>query len=83
MLNTSFLFGVAEFLRQGFANAASSSLTIGVCVGVLVFSIWVLHESKRLNIPNGWIFIVLTWTNAFAFEFPLFLPMREHHLAKE
>ncbi|MFT4561721.1 MAG: hypothetical protein ACI9BW_001463 [Gammaproteobacteria bacterium] len=82
MQETSLIFDVAEFLRQGFANNASSSLSIDVMVGALVFSIWVLHESKRLNISNGWIFIVLTWTIAFAFAFPLFLIVRENYLLR-
>ncbi|MDA0823755.1 MAG: DUF2834 domain-containing protein [Proteobacteria bacterium] len=82
MLETSFVFDVAEFLRQGFANNASSSLSADVTVGALAFSIWVLHESKRLNISKGWIFVVLTWTIAFAFAFPLFLIVRENYLLR-
>ena len=82
MLDTGFLFDAVEFVRQGFTNAASSSLTIDVTVAAIAFCIWVLHESKRLNIPNGWIFIVLTWGIAFAFAFPVFLLIRENYLSK-
>jgi uncharacterized membrane protein YqiK len=82
MQQTSFVFDVAEYSRQGFANNASSSLSVDVLVGASAFSIWVWHESKRLNISKGWIFIVLTWTIAFAFAFPLFLIVRESYLLR-
>jgi len=81
MLDTSLLFDAGEFMRQGFANHASSSLTVDVCVGAVVFSIWVVHESSRLNISHGWIFVLLTWAIALAFALPLFLLIREHYLA--
>lgn len=82
MLDTGFVFDIVKFIRQGFVNDASSSLLIDVFVAAVVFCIWVIHETNRLKMTNGWIYIVLTWTVAFAFALPLFLYVREYYLPK-
>ena len=82
MLDTSFLFDYLEFIRQGFANDASSSMTVDVFVAAIAFCIWVVHEARRLGIAHGWVYIVLTFGIAFAFAFPLFLLIREGHLKR-
>ncbi len=82
MLETGFVFDYAEFVRQGFSNEASSSLTVDVIVAAIAFSIWVVHEARRLGIAHGWVYIVLTFAIAFAFAFPLFLLIREGRLRR-
>ncbi len=80
MQQTGFAFDVAEFIRQGFANHASSSLAADIGVVFLAFAVFVVAESRRLGMRHGWLYIVLGLGVAAAFAFPLFLGMRERHL---
>jgi hypothetical protein len=69
-----------EFLRAGFANPAVASVTVDILIASTAFLIWMIVESRRLGMRNWWIYIVLTFSLAFAFAFPLFLMMRERKL---
>jgi hypothetical protein len=74
-------FSVAAFLAGGYANAAASSLTSDLTVGVLAFLVLLVAESRRLEMSRPWVYVALTFGVAFAFAFPLFLLMRERRLA--
>ena len=74
-------FSVMLFVRESYANAASSSITNDLTVGVVAFVVWLFAESRRLEMPRPWIYVLLTFGVAFAFAFPFFLLMRERRLA--
>lgn len=63
------------------SGPAVSSLTVDLLVAAVAGSILVIVESKRVGMRFGWVFIVLSAIIAFAFAFPLFLALRERHLA--
>jgi hypothetical protein len=74
-------FSAVEFVRAGYANSASSSLSNDLLVGIAAFTIWSFAEARRLGMRHWWIYPVLTFGVAFAFAFPLFLFVRERRLA--
>lgn len=80
MQEQGFTFDIVEFLRQGYANNASASLTSDIVVAFLAFCVFVLAECRRLGMRHGWLYVVLGTVVAMAFAFPLFLYMRERHL---
>ena len=74
-------FSAVEFVRAGYANSASSSLSNDLLVGTAAFTIWSFVEARSLRMRHWWIFPVLTFGVAFAFAFPLFLFVRERRRA--
>ncbi len=75
-------FGLADFIKGGFANYAAASLSVDVFVAAVVFLVWMFVETRRLGMRRWWIYAVLTCGIALAFAFPFFLYMREKHLSK-
>ena len=75
-------FALGAFIDGVFANHASSSIGWDITIACTAFIIWLLHEAKRIGMAHAWIYVVLTFGVAFAFAGPLFLFMRERHLAR-
>ena len=75
-------FNAIDWLRLGFVNPAAASLTVDVLVAFIVFIVFAIVESRRIGMRYGWMYAVLGCLVAFAFAFPLFLMMRERHLAR-
>ena len=74
-------FNLMHFFRDSYANTASSSISNDLTVGVVAFLVWLFAESRRLEMPRPWVYVLLTFGVAFAFAFPFFLLMRERRLA--
>lgn len=85
----TFVFNVWSVLvaRNWFADLFGSGPVIG-SLGVDLFivaiagSILIIVEARRIGMKRAWLYIVLSGVTAFAFTFPLFLAMRERHLAR-
>ena len=73
-------FDVIQFITLANVNPAASSLSRDLFIGATSFFIWMIIESKRLQMKNLWIVILGTFTVAFAFAAPLFLFLRELRL---
>lgn len=73
-------FSVVDFVRGGYANSASTSLSNDLVVGTITFLVWSYSESRRLGIRHWWAFVVLTFGVAFACAFPLFLLVRDRRV---
>jgi hypothetical protein len=73
-------FGIADFVRAGYANSASSSLANDLLVGVAAFLVWSFAEARRLAMRHWWIYPLVTFALAFACAFPLFLFARDRRL---
>lgn len=73
-------FDIGEFVAAGSANAASKSLSWDLAIACIAGLTWIFFESKRLGMRFFWIYIVLAFTIAYAFAFPLFLFMRQGRL---
>ena len=70
-------FDVQLFIELANINPAAQSLSRDLFVGATAVFVWIISESKRLEMKNLWIVIVTTFTIAFAFSAPLFLYLRE------
>ena len=70
-------FDIQLFIELANNNPASQSLSRDLLIGSTAVFIWIISESKRLEMKNLWIVILTTFTIAFAFSAPLFLYLRE------
>ena len=70
-------FDIQLFIELANNNPASQSLSRDLLIGSTAVFIWIISESKRLEMKNLWIVILATFTIAFAFSAPLFLYLRE------
>ncbi len=73
-------FDIQLFIQLANNNPASQSLSRDLFIGAAAVFIWIISESKRLDMKNLWIVILTTFTIAFAFSAPLFLYLRELRL---
>jgi hypothetical protein len=72
-----------EATRNGmFGNRIAAAFVTDLLFVVLAGLIWIVVESKRLNMKNSWIYIVLTLLFGLAGPLPLFLYQREKALGK-
>ena len=70
------------FFAAWFANPAVSSLSIDLLIVAAAASIFIIIEGRRLGIRWYWVYVVASFITAIAFTFPLFLAVRERHLAR-
>ena len=70
-------FDIKLFIDLANNNPASQSLSRDLFIGSTAVFVWIISESKRLNMKNLWVVILTTFTIAFAFSAPLFLFLRE------
>ena len=73
--------GALRFIRDSYANNASSSISNDVSIAALTFLVWSYFEAKRLTMKWWWLFIPFTIGIALACAFPFFLLLRERKLA--
>ena len=73
-------FDVGMFVRLANENPAASSLSRDLAIGATAVVIWIVQESKRLQMRGlPWVLLSCV-TLAFAFGAPLFLYLRERRL---
>lgn len=73
-------FDLGLFVQLANANAAAQSLSRDLMVGATAVTIWIVSESRRLQM-RGLVWVLLSClTIAFAFGAPLFLYLRERRL---
>ena len=63
------------------SGPAVSSLTVDLLIVAIAGSILIVVEGRRAGMRHSWILLPLSGLTAFAFTFPLFLALRERHLA--
>jgi len=68
------------FVQKLFANPAVSSISTDIMIACTAFLVWMTAEARRLKMRHWWIFILMTFTVAFACAFPLFLLVREYKI---
>lgn len=75
-------FTPAEFVAEGFRGSALlGSVAADFWIGSLAALIWMPIEARRLGMARPWLYVVITFAIAWACALPLFLFMRERHLA--
>ena len=70
-------FDIKNFISLANANPAAQSISRDLLVGASAIIIWIINESKKLNIKNMWVVYFGTFLIAFAFSAPFFLFLRE------
>lgn len=71
------------FIDSYHSGSAAAFLTIDIAVAWITFMIWVVGDAARIGLGArwGWIFVALSFLGT-CFAFPLYLVMRERHLAR-
>ena len=70
-------FSITEFMAAGASNSASASLSWDLAIACIAGLIWMFMESRRLGLRFFWLYVILAFTIAYAFAFPLFLFVRQ------
>ena len=73
-------FDIMNFISLANANPAAESISRDLLVGASAVFIWIVNESKKLNIKNMWGVYFGTFLIAFAFSAPFFLFLRERRI---
>jgi hypothetical protein len=70
-------FSLPQFLAATYVNDAAASISNDLLVVVFTFLFWSYSEARRLGMKRWWLYVLLTFSIAIAFAFPLFMFMRE------
>jgi hypothetical protein len=73
-------FDITEFVAAAAVNPAGQSLSWDLAIACIAGLLWIYFESKRLGLRFFWLYIILAFTVAYAFAFPLFLFVRQGKL---
>jgi len=73
-------FDINNFIALANANPAAQSISRDLLIGATAVFIWIVNESKKLNMKNMWIVYFGTFLIAFAFSAPFFLFLRERRI---
>jgi Terpene cyclase DEP1 len=71
------------FIDSYKSGSAAAFLTIDIAVAWGVFMLWVVGDAAKIGLGagKGWLFVGLSFLGT-CFAFPLYLVVRERHLAK-
>lgn len=72
-----------SFFSAWFANASVSSLAWDLLAAASAASVFIIIEGRRLGMRWPWLYVAVSFVTAVGFAFPLFLAMRERHLARQ
>ena len=70
------------FFQQLLVNDIAKFFVMDLIISTIVFWIFMIHEARRVNLSNSWLFILLTIVIGLSFAFPLFLYFRERKLGR-
>ena len=73
-------FDISQFVQLANANPAAQSLSRDLLIGASAITIWMVVESRRLQMRHLGVVLLSSVTIAFAFAAPLFLFLRERRL---
>jgi uncharacterized membrane protein (UPF0182 family) len=66
-----------------FGTAVDWVLSADLLIVAIAISVFMVIEARRIGMRFVWVYILLSGITAMAFTVPLFLAMRERHLAKK
>ena len=75
-------FDLKLFVELANDNPAAQSLSRDLLVGATAMTVWIVVESRRLEMRHLWVVLLSSVTIAFAFAAPFFLFLRERRLAE-
>lgn len=64
-----------------FGTAVDWVLSADLSIVAIASVVLMFAEAQRLGMKRVWVYVLLSGVTAMAFTFPLFLAMRERHLA--
>ncbi|MBA4706790.1 DUF2834 domain-containing protein [Aquitalea aquatica] len=67
----------SEFFVAAFANSLTTAITIDVYLSAIVFSAWVISDSRQSQLKWPWVYILVCFSIGLAVAFPLYLAFRE------
>ncbi len=73
-------FDIKNFISLANANPAAQSISRDLLIAASAVFIWIVNESRKLQIKNMWIVYIGTFLIAFAFSAPFFLFLREKRI---
>ena len=73
-------FDIKKFIVLASNNPASESISRDLLIGASAVFVWIVNESKKLEVKNMWIVYLGTFLIAFAFSAPFFLFLRERRI---
>jgi len=76
-------FDISLFISQPFINRISAGFTFDLLVTATVVIIFIISESKRLDIRKFWISIIAIFSVGVSLGLPLFLYQRESVIDKK
>lgn len=82
VLNGIAVMNGEDYLSAWFGTAVDWVLSADLTVVAIAIVAFMIIESRRIGMRHVWVYIVLAGFTAIAFTVPLFLAMRERHLAK-
>ena len=70
-----------DYTTAWFGTAVDWVLSADLSIVAIASVVFMIAEARRLGMKRVWLYIVLSGFTAMAFTFPLFLAMRERHVA--
>jgi uncharacterized membrane protein len=70
-----------NYTQAWFGTAVDWVLSADLSVVAIASVVLMFAEARRIGMKRVWPYVVLSGVTAMAFTFPLFLAMRERHLA--
>jgi hypothetical protein len=70
------------FIEACFANHAAASISIDLLFFGLAALVFMGVEAKRLGIRFFWLYVLLSFLVAISVTFPIFMAVRQRHLAR-
>lgn len=84
VLNVTAVVQGRDYLGDIFGGGpAVGSIGTDLLIVAVAGCVLIVTEARRLGIRRPWLYIVLSAVTAFAFTFPLFLAVRERHIASK
>lgn len=70
-----------DYFAAWFTSNADFVLSADLSVVAIAAGIFMIIEGRRVGMKRVWVYLLLSGVTALACTFPLFLAMRERHLA--
>ena len=70
-------FDIPLLVGELFANHVSTFFAVDLIISIIVFWIWMVAETNRLQMKNSWLYILASLIVGLSFALPLFLYVRE------
>ena len=70
-----------DYTAAWFGTAVDWVLSADLSIVAIASVVFMLAEARRIGMKRVWLYIALSGVTAMAFTFPLFLAMRERHVA--